>query len=226
MGAITKINPHPIHASHTTAEEIRDAFMHIKWQLVRKGWTTEDFTQLLGIARQSWYQLGHKIDSKGYRQISAEMLDKLRQEAAQEIVAIVDGYHDPFGRERDTWTVGDLTTKSRTRALYRAALTGEAMIPGSHNKHADELSDDEALMMRWFRAARHANRKQLVEATGLSEYDVGRVGLQVARWGVRPDVRWVTNLEQIVGFVTQEEIDDRRHALSELTRLSQECEMV
>ena len=199
MGAITKINPHPIHAEHTTPEQIRDAFLHVRWQLEKKGWTTEDFTQLLGVARQSWYQYGHKLDSKGYRQISAENLDKLRQEAAQEIVAIVDGYHDPFGRERDIWIVGDLTTKSRTRALYRAALTGEAVVPGANNKHADELTSEETLMMRWFRAARHAKRKQLIEATGLGEYDVGRVGLHACKWGIPPTEAWVSRLEEIVG---------------------------
>jgi len=199
MGAITKINPHPIHAEHTTPEQIRDAFLHVRWQLEKKGWTTEDFTQLLGVARQSWYQYGHKLDSKGYRQISADALDKLRQEAAQEIVSATDGYHDPFGRQRDTWTVGDLTTKSRTRALYRAALTGEAVVPGQANKHADELMEDEALMMRWFRAARHAKRKQLIEATSLGEYDVGRIGLHACRWGIPPTEAWVSRLEEIVG---------------------------
>ncbi len=199
MGAITKINPHPIHAEHTRPEQIRDAFLHIKWQLSSRGWSTEDFAKFLGIARQSWYQLGHKIDSKGYRQISAEMLDKLRQEAAQEIVGALDGFHDPFGRERDTWTVGDLTTKSRTLALYRAALTGEAIVPGLHNARADDLSDEETLMMRWFRAARHAKRKQLIEATGLGEYDVGRVGLHACRWGIPPTEAWISRLEEIVG---------------------------
>ncbi|MCX2696260.1 hypothetical protein [Ochrobactrum chromiisoli] len=194
-----KLNPHPIHTSHTTSEEIRDAFMHIKWMLVRKGWKTEDFTGLLGIPRQSWYQHGHKLESKGYRQISADALDMLRQETAQEIVAIVDGYHDPFGRERDTWTVGDLTTKSRTRALYRAALTGEAVVPGANNKHADELTNDEALLLRWFLAARRASREQLMSATGLSKYDVGRVGLHACKWGIPPTENWVDNLEQAIG---------------------------
>lgn len=194
-----KLNPFPIHQSHTTAEQVRDALLHVKWQLVRKGWKTEDFTGLLGIPRQSWYQHGHKLESQGYRQISADALDMLRQEAAQEIVAIVDGYHDPFGRERDTWTVGDLTTKSRTRALYRAALTGEAIVPGIHNKHADELTNDEALMMRWFQAAKQASRDQLVTATGLSKYDVGRVGFQVCKWGIPPTEAWVDNLERAIG---------------------------
>ncbi|SPL65051.1 hypothetical protein [Ochrobactrum soli] len=194
-----KMNPHPIHPSHTTADQIRDAFMHIKWQLVRKGWKTEDFTGLLGIPRQSWYQYGHKLESAGYRQISADALDMLRQETAQEIVALVDGYHDPFGRERDTWTIGDLTTKSRTRALYRAALTGEAVVPGVQNKHADNLSDDEALMMRWFQAAKQASREQLVAATGLSKYDVGRVGMHACKWGIPPVAEWVDNLERTIG---------------------------
>jgi len=194
-----KLNPHPVHPSHTTAEEIRDAFMHIKWQLVRKGWKTEDFTGLLGIPRQSWYQYGHKLESNGYRQISADSLDVLRQEAAQEIVAIVDGYHDPFGRERDTWIVGDLTTKSRTRALYRAALTGEAVVPGANNKIADELTSGEALMMRWFHAAKQASREQLMAATGLTKYDVGRVGLHACKWGIPPTENWVDNLEQAIG---------------------------
>jgi len=194
-----KLNPHPIHTSHTTTEEIRDAFMHVKWQLVRKGWKTEDFTGLLGIPRQSWYQHGHKLESRGYRQISADMLDVLRQELAQEIVALVDGYHDPFGRERDSWTVGDLTTKSRTRALYRAALTGEAVVPGANNKHADELTSEESLMMRWFHAAKQASREQLMSATGLSKYDVGRVGLHACKWGIPPTEEWVDNLEQVIG---------------------------
>lgn len=194
-----KLNPHPIHTSHTTADQIRDAFLHVKWQLVRKGWKTEDFTGLLGIPRQSWYQHGHKLESRGYRQISADALDMLRQETAQEIVASTDAFHDPFGRERDTWTVGDLTTKSRTRALYRAALTGEAVVPGANNKHADELTSDEALMMRWFYASRQASRDQLVAATGLSKYDVGRVGLHACKWGIPPVAEWVDNLEQVIG---------------------------
>nr|WP_312196564.1 hypothetical protein [Brucella anthropi] len=194
-----KLNPFPIHTTHTTADQIRDAFMHVKWQLVRKGWKTEDFTGLLGIPRQSWYQHGHKLESRGYRQISADALDMLRQELAQEIVALTDGYHDPFGRERDTWTVGDLTTKSRTRASYRAALTGEAVVPGVNNKHADKLSDDESLMMRWFHAAKQASREQLMAATGLGKYDVGRVGFQVCKWGIPPTEAWVDNLERAIG---------------------------
>lgn len=194
-----KLNPFKIHDTHTSADEIRDAFMHVKWQLVRKGWKTEDFTGLLGIPRQSWYQHGHKLESHGYRQISADALDALRQEAAQEIVALIDGYHDPFGRERDSWTVGDLTTKSRTRALYRAALTGEAVVASSHNTRAHELSADEILMMRWFSAARHASREQLMEASGLGKYDVGRIGFQVCHWGLPPTEEWVDNLEQAIG---------------------------
>lgn len=194
-----KLNPYPIHPETKTAEQVRDAFLHVKWQLVRKGWKTEDFTGLLGIPRQSWYQHGHKLESAGYRQISADALDVLRQELAQEIVATFDGYHDPFGRERDIWTVGDLTTKSRTRALYRSALTGEAVVPGANNKHADELTSEESLMMRWFHAAKQASRDQLVAATGLSKYDVGRVGLHACKWGIPPVAEWVDNLEQAIG---------------------------
>lgn len=194
-----KLNPFPIHTTHTTADQIRDAFMHIRWRLKRSGWDTDSFTSLLGIARQTWYQHGHELESRGYRQISADALDMLRQETVQEQVSLPDFYHDPFGRERDSWTVGDLTTKSRTRALYRGALTGEAVVPGSHNVRANELSDDEALMMRWFRAARHASREQMMAATGLGKYDVGRIGFQVCKWGIPPTETWVENLEKSIG---------------------------
>ncbi len=169
------INPHPIHERNDTPEAVRDAFLHVKWHLEKSGWTTENFTDLLGCARQTWYQYGHKLESRGYRQISADALDTLRREVVLNISSQLDRYQDPFRRPRDMWYVGELITFSKTLALYKSAFTGEAVVSNDFNKADFTHSEDEQLMLDWLTAARFATREQLMTATKLGPYDVGRV---------------------------------------------------
>jgi len=122
----------------------------------------------------------------------------LRQEAALYIASDPDFRRLPFNDEQDSWTVGNLVTKSRIRAVYRHALAGEEIRAAPHNRTSSQLTPEEDLVVRWFRAARHASQEQLVEATGLAEYDVGRIGFQTA-WGIQPEEAWVLNLENLVG---------------------------
>ncbi len=188
------INPHPTHDTHDTPETIRDAFLHVKWHLEKSGWTTENFTDLLGCARQTWYQYGHKLESKGYRQISADALDTLRKEVVLNITSQLDRYEDPFRRWRDMWTVGEVTTYSKTHALSRAAFYSEKVVADQKNTAPDILSEDEKLLTEWLMAARFATREQLMSATGLGVYDIGRVGLHAARWGIEPRYDWLAAL--------------------------------
>lgn len=191
------INPHPLHERNDTPEAIRDAFLHVKWHLEKSGWTTENFTDLLGCARQTWYQYGHKLESKGFRQISADALDMLRREVVLEITRSLDRYQDPFRRWRDQWTVGEVTTHSKTNALYRSAFYSEEVVADPKNTSLDTLSDDEKLLTDWLTAARFSTREQLMSATGLGAYDVGRIGLHAARWGIEPRYDWLHALEKM-----------------------------
>lgn len=191
------INPHPLHTQNDTPETIRDAFLHVKWHLEKSGWTTENFTELLGCARQTWYQYGHKLESRGYRQISADALDTLRREVVLNITSQLDRYEDPFRRWRDQWTVGEVTTFSKTHALYRAVFFDEDIVASAHNKNDDKLTDDEQLTVEWIAAAQSSSREQLMQATGLGAYDVGRIGLHAARWGIEPRYDWLAALEKM-----------------------------
>lgn len=191
------INPYPIHEKNDTPEAIRDSFLHVKWHLEKSGWTTENFTDLLGCARQTWYQYGHKLESKGYRQISADSLDTLRKEVVLNIAGQLDRYQDPFRRWRDKWTVGEVSTYSKTYALYRAAFYSEEVVADPRNMSPDILSEDEKMLTEWLTAARFATREQLMQATNLGAYDVGRVGMQAARWGIEPRYDWLHALEKM-----------------------------
>lgn len=190
------INPHPIHEKTDTPETIRDAFLHVKWHLEKSGWTTENFTELLGCARQTWYQYGHKLESRGYRQISADSLDVLRREVVLNITSQLDRYEDPFRRWRDRWSVGELRTYSKTLALYKSAFTGEAVVPNDFNKADFGNTEEEQLMLDWLTAARFTTREQLMSVTELGAYDVGRIGLHAARWGIEPRYDWLHALEK------------------------------
>lgn len=191
------INPYQIHTINETPEAIRDAFLHVKWHLEKSGWTTENFTDLLGCARQTWYQYGHKPESRGYRQISADALDTLRKEVILNITSQLDRYQDPFRRQRNMWYVGELQTYSKTHALYKSAFTGEAVVPNDFNSADFGNSEEEQLMMDWLTTAKDATREQLMQVTGLVAYDVGRVGLHAARWGIEPRYDWLAALEKL-----------------------------
>lgn len=191
------INPYPIHEKTDTPETIRDAFLHVKWHLEKSGWTTENFIDLLGCARQTWYQYGHKLESKGYRQISADNLDALRKEVVLNISSQLDRYQDPFRRWRDRWTVGETATYSKTYALYRAVFYREDVVADPKNMSPVAMSEDEKLLTDWLFSAGRSTREQLMTATGLGVYDVGRVGLHAARWGIEPRYDWLHVLEKL-----------------------------
>ncbi|MCO7728457.1 hypothetical protein NJB93_17865 [Brucella intermedia] len=197
MGANTKTNPYPVHILHTTPEEIRDAFLHIKWALERHGWATSDFTGFLGIPRQTWYQYGHKLDSKGYRRIPAVQLDLLRQQHALASFGSRDGAVDPFHRRRNRWTVGEETTFSFLKAIYMSGISGHPIVPGEDNERKPEASAQKIL--RWFAAARQADRRQIMAATNLGDYDIGRIGFVGNHWGMEAYTSYCERLEKIVG---------------------------
>lgn len=192
-----KINPYPIHLSHTTSEEIRDAFLHIKFALEKHGWTTPDFIGLLGIPRQTWYQYGHKLGSKGYRRIPAAQLDALRQQHALVSYGSRDGSVDPFSRRRDHWTVGTEKTHSFMRAIYMSGISGDPVIPGVENAKQKDGAGD--IVLRWFAAARGATREQIIAATHLGDYDIGRLGFIGNHWGLEVVETQCERLEKIVG---------------------------
>jgi len=191
-GRTVRTNPHPIHPAHTTAVEIRDAFLHVREEMKR--FSAENLAELLDVSVSTFHRYGHKLDSKLYLQIPSIQLDKLRQEAAVYIASDPDFRRLPFKDDRDSWTVGNLVTKSRMRAIYRHALSGEEIVAASHNKTSTELTPEESLVVRWFRVTRHASQSQLMEASGLGEYDVGRIGFQT-HWGIPPSAEWISNLE-------------------------------
>lgn len=197
MANATKTNPHPIHLSHTSSMEIRDAFLHVKWALERHGWTTPDFIGLLGIPRQTWYQYGHKLDSKGYRRIPAAQLDLLRQQHALASFGASDNSVDPFSRRRDYWMVGSEQSHSFMKAIYLAGITGQPILRGPENESQKAGAGDTVL--RWFTAVRCATREQIVAATHLSDYDIGRLGFIGNHWGLEVTETQCERLETIVG---------------------------
>ena len=191
-GRTVKTNPYPIHPAHTTPEQIRDAFLHVREEL--KGYSAEKLAGILDITVSTFHRYGHKLDSRAYQQIPSIQLDKLRQEAAVYVASDSDFRHLPFEDKRDAWTVGTLNTKSRMRAIYRHALSGEEIVAAPHNRTSNELTPAEDLVVRWFQAARHASHEQLMEASGLNEYDVGRVGYKMP-WGIAPRQECIEALE-------------------------------
>ncbi len=194
-------NPHEIHLKHETPEQIRDAFLHVKWQLKKSGWDTEDFTDLLGIARPTWYAYGHKLDSKGYRKIPADQLDRLRLQAAVTGLRRFDSAFAPsFMPARDEWTVGGETTTSFLAAVYLAGVSGAEIKPGPKNvrDHGQSL-EKSSQILRWFDVARGATREQIMRATNLGNYDIGRVGFITADWGIEPIKTYIARLEKIIG---------------------------
>lgn len=196
-------NPHPIHLKHETPEQIRDAFLHVKWQLKKNGWATEDFTELLGIARPTWYAYGHKLESKGYRRIPADQLDLLRLQAAVAGLRRFDTAFAPsFMPPRDEWTVGSETTTSFLAAVYLAGVSGDEIKPDPKNVRDHEQSlEKSSQILRWFGVARQATRAQIMRATNLGDYDIGRIGFVTAHWGIEPIKTYTARLEKIVGEI-------------------------
>lgn len=197
MGANSKTNPYPVHILHTTPEEIRDAFLHVKWALERHGWKTSDFTSLLGVSRQTWYQYGHKLESKGYRRIPAAQLDLLRQQHALATFGSRDNSVDPFYRRRNRWTVGEETTFSFLKAVYMSGISGHPIVPAADNERKPEASAE--VTLRWFAAARAATREQIMAASKLGDYDIGRLGFIGNHWGMEVYTSQCERLEKIVG---------------------------
>ncbi len=194
-------NPYPVHLKHETPEQIRDAFLHIKWQLKKNGWATKDFTDLLGIARPTFYAYGHKLDSKGYRKIPADQLDSLRLQAA---VTGLRRFDSAFALScmppRNEWTVDGETTTSFVAAVYLSGASGAEIIPGPKNTRDHNQSlEKSAQILAWFDVARQASRAQIARATNLGEYDIGRVGFITADWGIEPIKTYTARLEKIVG---------------------------
>jgi hypothetical protein len=194
-------NPHEIHLKHETPEQIRDAFLHIKWQLKKSGWDTEDLTALLGIARPTWYAYGHKLESKGYRKIPAEQLDLLRLHAAVAGLRRFDSAFAPsFMPPRNEWTVGGEKTTSFLAAVYLSGVSGDQIVSGPENtKDHDMLLEKSAQIIAWFDVARQASRAQIARATNLGDYDIGRIGFITANWGIEPLKTYTARLEKIVG---------------------------
>lgn len=194
------VNPFQTHLDYDSSEKIRDNFLHIKWNLSKKGWTTEDFTSFLGISRPTFYQYGHKTDSKGFRKVPAAQLDLLRREDALRFFRAPEEFYLPDFMKRDEWSVDGQRTYSYLAAVYLSGLSGHPIIAHPDNTRDNSRAVEASkLTLRWFAAARSATRDQICKATNLSDYNIGRIGFVTASWGLEPISSQCERLEKLIG---------------------------
>ncbi|ERI12536.1 hypothetical protein O206_11130 [Ochrobactrum sp. EGD-AQ16] len=93
--------------------------------------------------------------------------------------------------------VGSERTHSFMKAVYLAGMTGEPIEPGSENDRQKDGAGD--VVLRWFAAVRGATREQIMAATHLSDYDIGRLGFVGNHWGLEVVETQCERLEKIIG---------------------------
>lgn len=174
-----------------TREEIRDHFLTLKSSLRL---TPQELADMLGIARQTVYQYGFRAENKGSRVIPAFSIDIMREAVLEKHFAQLERFYPVFvDKERALWSVGDVQTTCRARAIYLAGTTGDDAIPHPENRDP-ELSGAEELAIRWLRATRDASVEHQLNVSGLGEYDIGRVGRLGLNWGIIPQTEWIVKM--------------------------------
>jgi hypothetical protein len=177
-----------------SAVEIRKHFLDLKAFLRI---TPQELADLLGVARQTVYQYGFQPEKRGARVIPAASIDIMREAALQKLFDQAERTYPPFlDKERALWTVSDIQTTSRARAVYLAGTTGVDPVPHAENKDP-ELNEAERLSIRWLRGIRGLSFDDQMRASGLGEYDFGRVGRLGLNWGIAPKIEWIEDLKEI-----------------------------
>lgn len=177
-----------------TREEIRDHFLSLKSSLRL---TPQELANMLGIARQTFYQYGFKSETRGARVIPAASIDVMREAVLEKHFAKLERIYPVFlDKERALWSVGDIQTTCRARAVYLGGMTGNDAVPHSENRDP-LLFDAEHLAIRWLRAIHSVSVEEQMNASGLGEYDVGRIGRLALNWGIVPESDWVEKIREI-----------------------------
>lgn len=178
--------------SIVSAVEIRQHFLDLKAFL--RG-TPQELADLLKVARQTVYQYGFQPETRGARVIPAASIDIMREAALQKLFDQAERTYPPFlDKERALWTVGDIQTTCRGRAVYLAGIKGVDPVPHIENRD-QELSEAERLAIRWLRAIGEVSIEEQMRVTQLGEYDVGRVGRLGLNWGLVPQIQWIEELQ-------------------------------
>lgn len=174
-----------------SAAEIRQHFLDLKAFLRI---TPQELADLLGVARQTVYQYGFQPETRGARVIPAASIDIMRVAALQKLFDQAERTYPPFlDKERALWTVGDIQTTSRARAVY---LAGTGVDPVPHVENRDpELCTAERLAIDWLREICGISLDEQMQVSGLGEYDVGRVGRLGLNWGIVPRIEWIEEMQ-------------------------------
>lgn len=151
---------------------------------------------MLGVARQTVYQYGFKTENRGSRVIPAASIDIMREAVLEKHFAQLEKFYPVFvDKERALWSVGDVHTTCRARAVYLAGRTDDSAVPHTENRDPD-LSTAEILAIRWLRAIRGTSVEEQITVSGLGEYDIGRIGRLSMNWGIVPEIWWIVQMEE------------------------------
>jgi hypothetical protein len=192
----------------TSHQEIRGHYVTLVNFLKREGWDSQRIADLIGTARQTSYQYGFKLETRGSRVIPADKLDRLRKAASEIRTQRMEAGFPAFLNRADfLWLVFApdmsllLETTSPWRAAWHAATHAGTAVHGKDNirNYDDKLSDNDHLCIEWLEI-RHGglvDKMDAMCAAGCDEYLVERVAHEHVAWRIQPTADQVEALRSL-----------------------------
>lgn len=173
----------------------------------RHGWNLERFVTETRVPKQTFKQYCMLPDKRGARRAPAWVLECLRSAVIELDRARWDKFFPTYlGREEKSWFVlnSDMSTCLETHSLFAAVMYAArngslSVVPGPDNANPDEqLSEKDQLCVDWIQVVESGfvSRQDVMDVTGVSEYEVDLVGCEQLNWRIQPALTQVLELRR------------------------------
>lgn len=153
-----------------------------------------EISEFLELQRTTTYKYGFDAATKGARKIPVHHLDKIRVLAIDNFYKELDEMCAEHMPDSFTYEAYGFITHLKNRFIWELAKSNRVLNDDVAKKY--NFNDDEMRRFKWLRAKFNGsiNVDDMMEITGLSEYEVGRIGLIGYTWGIEVKSEWTASL--------------------------------